>query len=78
MRRFVLSLIIGLAVAVAGAPAQQPTTPSATTPAASSSSTPALPGANANEAPAAPLPYAFAAVFTIVTLLILCMPTRKA
>jgi hypothetical protein len=69
---FALTLTLGQGVASAQGPAQQP---AATTPTAS---TPALPGANANEAPAAPLPYLFAAIFTIVTLTILCMPTRKA
>lgn len=72
MRRFLLIFVLALTLGQGLASGQQP---AATTPTAS---TPALPGANANEAPAAPLPYLFAAIFTIVTLTILCMPTRKA
>ncbi len=38
-----------------------------------------LPGAaNTGEPPPAALVFLFAAAFTIITLLILCMPTRKA
>jgi hypothetical protein len=68
----------GVAPGGAPGPAGSPGAPAAGSSGATTASTPSLPGANANEPPAAPLPYLFAGIFTIVTLTILCMPTRKA
>jgi hypothetical protein len=67
MKRPLLALSVALTLWVGGASAQPPPTPA-----------PSPAGANQNEPPAAPLPWLFAAIFTIVTLVIICMPTRKA